>query len=66
MARSTCAVEGCTSFPVWEIVWSNGRLYDLCDEHAGGPTTWPIEDQADGSLHVVAPRAVREHELSAP
>jgi hypothetical protein len=46
-----CAIEGCSRFPVWEIVWSNGRLYDVCDDHAGVPAPWSIEEREDGSLH---------------
>jgi hypothetical protein len=65
MARSMCAVEGCNSFPVWEIVWSNGRLYDVCDEHAGMSAPWSIEDRGDGSLHVPHFETVTGAQLSA-
>jgi hypothetical protein len=35
---------------MWEIVWSNGQLYDVCDEHARLHETVHYEAAADGSL----------------
>jgi hypothetical protein len=59
-----CAVEGCNNFPVWEIVWSNGRLYDVCDEHAGAPASWSFQERDDGSLHGLPIDALNRPQLS--
>ena len=35
---------------MWEIVWSDGKLYDLCDEHARPQETARFQARSDGSL----------------
>jgi hypothetical protein len=61
MYKSRCAVQGCTEHPMWEIVWSNGQLYDVCDEHARLTDGWRYDAAADGSLHPVT----AQNEVSA-
>ena len=50
MYKSRCAVEGCNQHPMWEIVWSNGQLYDVCDDHARPNDGWRYDATPDGSL----------------
>jgi hypothetical protein len=38
---------------MWEIVWSNGQLYDVCDEHARLHEAVHYDAAADGSLRLV-------------
>jgi hypothetical protein len=38
---------------MWEIVWSNGQLYDVCDEHARLHEAVHYDAAADGSLRPV-------------
>jgi hypothetical protein len=39
---------------MWEIVWSNGQLYDVCDDHARLHEAVRYDACADGSLRAVA------------
>jgi hypothetical protein len=42
---------------MWEIVWSNGQLYDVCDEHARLQEAVRYDAAADGSLRPVGSSA---------
>ena len=55
MYKSRCAVEGCNQHPMWEIVWSNGQLYDVCDDHARLNEASQYDPGPDGSLLPVQP-----------
>jgi hypothetical protein len=50
MYKSRCAVRGCTEHPMWEIVWLNGQLYDVCDNHARLQETSRYDAGPEGSL----------------
>ena len=53
MYKSRCAVRGCTEHPMWEIVWLNGQLYDVCDDHARLHETSRYAAGPEGSLQPV-------------
>ena len=40
---------------MWEIVWSNGQLYDVCDDHARLNEASQYDPGPDGSLQPVKP-----------
>ena len=53
MYKSRCAVRDCTEHPMWEIVWLNGQLYDVCDNHARLQETARYNAGPEGSLQPI-------------
>lgn len=50
MYKIRCAVAGCNEFPLWEIVWTNGLIYKLCDDHSRLDGGLRYDTGPDGTL----------------